>query len=302
MKKEKLITILGPTASGKTALGIYLAKAYGSSVISGDAFQIYKHMDIGTAKVTKEEADGIPHYLVDELEPTESYSAGDFQERAKEIISKENAEGRIPILVGGTGLYVQGLLEGYSFLPKVSGSGKWEDLLKEKGIDALIEAAKEKGIEDKERNPNRLLRKLELLEAGVQERPQKATDLIYDGPVIGIAMDRSLLYDRINKRVHKMMEEGLLQEVTDLLNKGIPESAQAFKGIGYKELISVWKGEASKEEGEYLIQLNTRHFAKRQLTWFRRMPYITWFERSEKDEAGYHREIKEYVDLWYRGE
>lgn len=121
MPKEKLITILGPTASGKTALGVYLAKALGSVVISGDAFQVYRRMDIGTAKVTKEEAEGVPHFLVDCLEPTESYSAADFQEKAKAIIHEENEKGRIPIVVGGTGLYIQSLLEGYEFLPKVGG-------------------------------------------------------------------------------------------------------------------------------------------------------------------------------------
>ena len=303
MKKDRLITILGPTASGKTDLSIYLAKALGSSIISGDAFQIYRHMDIGTAKVTKEEAQGVPHYLVDELEPSESYSAADFQERAKKIIHRENEAGRIPIVCGGTGLYIQGLLEGYSFLPKGKGRSHWETLLEEKGKEALLLALKERGEKDIPPDPQRMVRKLELLEAGEgEEKPKKADSLLFDGPVLGIAMDRAILYDRINKRVHLMIEAGLLDEVRHLLASGLSESSQALKGIGYKELIPVVKGERTLEEGEALIQKNTRHFAKRQLTWYRRMPYIHWVERGPSEEDIWYREIKAYVISYFRGE
>ena len=303
MKKDRLITILGPTASGKTDLSIYLAKALGSSIISGDAFQIYRHMDIGTAKVTKEEARGVPHYLVDELEPPESYSAADFQEKAKKIIHRENEAGRIPIVCGGTGLYIQGLLEGYSFLPKGKGRSQWETLLEEKGKEALIQALEAKGEKDIPPDPQRMVRKLELLEAGEgMEKPKKADSLLFDGPVLGIAMDRAVLYDRINKRVHLMIEAGLLDEVRHLLASGLSESSQALKGIGYKELIPVVKGERTLEEGEALIQKNTRHFAKRQLTWYRRMPYIHWVERGPSEEDIWYREIKAYVISYFRGE
>lgn len=302
MKKEKLITILGPTASGKTALGIHLAKALGSSIISGDAFQVYKHMDIGTAKVTQEEADGVVHYLVDCLEPTETYSAADFQKKAAEIIHSENEAGRIPIVVGGTGLYIQSLLEGYEFLPKVEGRSHWYALYEEKGKDALISALKEKGETDIPVDPQRMIRKLELLEAGVEEKKAgKSHELIYDGPVLGIAMDRAVLYDKINRRVHQMMEAGLLEEVRLLLAAGVPETSQALKGIGYKEMIPVVKGLASLEEAEALIQKNTRHFAKRQLTWYRRMPYIHWVEKSPSEDIWY-REIEAYVISCIRGE
>ncbi len=291
MKKEKLITILGPTASGKTALGIDLAKRLGSAIISGDAFQVYKHMDIGTAKVTPEEADGVKHYLVDCLEPTESYSAADFQREATRIIHEENEAGRIPIVVGGTGLYIQSLLEGYSFLPKVEGRSHWYQLFQEKGKDALIAALREKGETEIPVDPQRMVRKLELLDVGVTEKEaKKSQSLIYDGPVLGIAMDRAVLYDKINKRVHQMIEAGLLEEVRSLLEAGVPETSQALKGIGYKEMIPVLKGEYSLEEGEALIQKNTRHFAKRQLTWYRRMPYIHWVEKTPSEE-----------DIWYRG-
>ena len=166
MKKERLITILGPTASGKTDLAVHLAEALGSSIISGDAFQIYKHMDIGTAKVTKEEARGIRHFLVDELEPSEPYSAADFQEKARKIIHEENEAGRIPILCGGTGLYIQGLLEGYTFLPRGEGRKKFERILEEKGKEALGNLLREKGEKDIPPDAQRMIRKLELLEAG----------------------------------------------------------------------------------------------------------------------------------------
>lgn len=303
MTKDKLITILGPTASGKTDLSLYLARELGSSVISGDAFQIYRHMDIGTAKVTKEEARGVPHYLVDELDPSEPYSAADFQEKAKAIIHRENEAGRIPIVCGGTGLYIQGLLEGYSFLPKGKGRSHWETVLEEKGKAALILALEERGEKEIPPDPQRMVRKLELLEAGEgDEKPKKADSLMYDGPVLGITMDRAVLYDRINKRVHLMIEAGLLDEVRKLLAFGLSESAQSLKGIGYKELIPVVKGERTLEEGEALIQKNTRHFAKRQLTWYRRMPYIHWVERSPSEEDIWYREIKAYVISYFRGE
>ncbi len=302
MQKEKLITILGPTASGKTALGVRLAKALGSVIISGDAFQVYKHMDIGTAKVTKEEAEGVPHFLVDCLEPTESYSAADFQTQAAEIIHEENEKGRVPIVVGGTGLYIQSLLEGYEFLPKVEGRSRWQTLYEEKGKEALISALKEKGETDIPIDPQRMLRKLELLEAGAQaDAAGKAHELIYDGPVLGIAMDRAVLYDKINRRVHQMMEAGLLEEVRSLLEAGVPETSQALKGIGYKEMIPVVKGERSLAEAEELIQKNTRHFAKRQLTWYRRMPYIHWVEKTPSEDIWY-REIEAYVISRIRGE
>ena len=303
MKKEKLITILGPTASGKTALGIYLAKKLGFSIISGDAFQVYKHMDIGTAKVTKEEADGVPHYLVDCLEPTEFYSAADFQEQAKRIIHEENEAGRVPIVVGGTGLYIQSLLEGYSFLPKVEGRSQWYDLYQKEGKEALISALKDKGETDIPVDPQRMIRKLELLTAGVEEnQAKKSQTLVYDGPVLGIAMDRAVLYDKINKRVHQMIEAGLLEEVRSLLETGVPEACQAMKGIGYREMIPVVRGERTLEEAEELIQKNTRHFAKRQLTWYRRMPYIHWVEKTPSDGDIWYREILAYVISQVRGE
>lgn len=301
MKREKLLTILGPTAAGKTELSVYLAKILDSSIISGDAFQVYRGMDIGTAKVMKNEAEGIPHYLVDCMEPAESYSAAIFQKKAREYISKENEKDKIPILAGGTGLYVQGLLEGYAFSPRVEGRNKWYSLYVAQGKEGLVDAFKK--ILPKEEiplDPQRMMRRLELADAGQSLVTEKADDLVYDGPVIGITMDRSVLYDRINKRVRQMIERGLKEEVADLLAAGVPQNAQALKGIGYKEMIPVLRGEYSLKEAEALIAKNTRHFAKRQLTWYRRMPYIHWVERTDTDT--WLREIKAYVISWIRGE
>lgn len=299
--KDKLITILGPTATGKTEAAVRLAEKLGSTVISGDAFQVYRGMDIGTAKVTKEEARGVKHELVDILDPTEPYSAADFQKRAAAIIHAENEAGRIPIVAGGTGLYIQGLLEGYSFLPKGEGRSRWEKLYAEKGKDALISELTKRGVEVPP-DPQRMLRKLELLDAGAgEEQPKKEISLVYEGPVIGITMDRTILYDRINKRVHQMIEAGLLEELDRLLKAGVPRDAQALKGIGYKELIPVLDGTIPLAEGEALIQKNTRHFAKRQLTWYRRMPYIHWVERNPSDDSWY-REIEATVISFFRGE
>lgn len=302
MKKEKLITILGPTASGKTELGVYLAKKMGSAVISGDAFQIYKGMDIGTAKVTPKEAQGVTHYLVDALDPSEPYSAAIFQEKAKFYIAEENKKGKIPILVGGTGLYIQGLLEGYTFLPKTKKYAKWRSLYREKGKAALQEELLKRISSDKiYPDPQRMIRQLELLEEDCSLESDKSNDLLYDGPVIGISMDRTVLYDRINTRVHKMIQQGLQQEVENILASGISENAQALKGIGYKEMVSVVRGEITIEEAERIISRNTRHFAKRQMTWYKRMPYIHWAEYKENKDIRF-REIESYINSWFRGE
>ncbi len=302
MNQEKLITILGPTATGKSELAIHLAGRLGSSVISGDAFQVYRGMDIGTAKVTKEESRGVTHYLVDCMDPMEPYSAAIFQERARRYITEENQKGRIPIVAGGTGLYIQGLLEGYAFSPKVGGRDKWYSLYKEKGKAGLIAAYRECSQDGPmPADPQRMIRNLELMDSGYGLVEERAPALVYEGPVIGITMDRLALYDRINKRVHQMIENGLREEVRSLLEKGIPEDAQSLKGIGYKEMIPVIHGERTLADAEILIAKNTRHFAKRQLTWYRRMPYIHWVERSEESSA-WLKEAEAYIISWIRGE
>lgn len=300
MAKEKLITVVGPTAAGKTKLAIYLAKKLHSVIISGDAFQVYRGLDIGTAKVTAEEADGVPHYLINCLEPTEPYSAAVFQEKAKKYILEENKKGLIPIVAGGTGLYIQGLLEGYDYAPKLKKKKEIRQLYETEGTIGLRKALKEMIPEEEiPADPHRMMRLLELKKEGLTISSIKSNEQIYDGPVIGITMDRTSLYDRINKRVHVMIEQGLKTEVERILASGVPETAQALKGIGYKEMIPVIHGTCSLEEAEMLIAKNTRHFAKRQLTWYKRMPYIHWISGDTKT---WLEEAESYVNSWYRGE
>ena len=201
--KGQVITIVGPTASGKTALSVRLAKRLGTCVISGDAFQVYRGMDIGTAKVTPEEADGVPHYLVDCLDPRESWTAGRFCELAGEIIARENAAGRVPILCGGTGLYVQSLLEGYTFLPKGEGAkSRWHAVCAARGADALRDELLRRGVAEADipADPQRRIRLLEVMDLG-GGTAGKSSGRVYAGPVAGIAMDRAWLYERINERV-----------------------------------------------------------------------------------------------------
>lgn len=305
MKREKLITIVGPTASGKSDLGMALARKFHFLIISGDAYQVYKGMDIGTAKESKEEREEIPHALVDILSPGEPYSAARFQQMAEKVITEENRKGSIPILVGGTGLYVQGLLEGYTFLPQGTDRKKWEALYEEKGTEGLKdEILRRDPAAEIPKDRHRMIRKLELLSSGNQDkRADRGKELRYDGPVIGISMDRARLYDRINKRVAEMMQKGLLQEVQSLLKSGVPADAQSMQGIGYKEMIPAIEGKYSLQKAEFLIQRNTRHFAKRQMTWYRRrMPYIHWFDRPVSHTEEWHNQVAQYIISYFRGE
>ncbi len=304
--KGQVITILGPTASGKTALAVRLAKRLGSCVISGDAFQVYRGMDIGTAKVTPEEADGVPHYLVDCLDPRETYSAARFSELAGAIIQKENQAGRVPIIAGGTGLYIQGLLEGYTFLPRGEGrKSRWHQFYEAHGLEALREELLSRGKTEAELpvDPQRMIRMLEVLDLAPDAQAGKSSGLVYSGPVVGLTMDRAWLYERINRRVDLMMAAGLEDEVRRLLAEGVPADAQSMSGIGYKEMIPAVRGECTPAEAAEEIRKNTRHFAKRQLTWYRRMPYIRWFERtrSEPEEIWYHT-IEQFVISQIKGE
>lgn len=304
--KGTVITILGPTASGKTALSVRLAKRLGSCVISGDAFQVYRGMDIGTAKVTKEEAAGVPHYLVDCLDPREPYSAARFSELAGALIRKENAAGRVPIIAGGTGLYIQGLLEGYTFLPKGEGRrGRWNAFYEAHDADALREELEKRGraADEIPADPQRRIRLLEVLDLAPDARAGKSSTLVYDGPVVGLTMDRAWLYERINQRVDQMIAAGLEDEVRWLLEAGVPADAQSMSGIGYREMIPAVRGEISVEEAADAIRLHTRHFAKRQLTWYRRMPYIHWFERKrgESEDLWYHT-IEQFILSQLKGD
>lgn len=284
---ERLITIVGPTAVGKTDLTLSLAQRHNGEVISGDAYQVYKGLNIGTAKPSLIELHTVPHHLIDILEPDDSYSVSQFQQGARQLISDINRKEGLPILSGGTGLYVQSLLENYNFndvRPNEILRAELDVLYTESGIEGLRRKAESlaiKGnIEIVFTDKHRLYRAIELMEAGEYKSliNQTKEGLSYKGPVIGLQRDRSDLYNRINLRVDMMVEHGLFDEVASLLDNGVNPNCQAFKGIGYKEVVQYLQGHISKAESIDLIKKNTRHFAKRQITWYKRMPYIQWID------------------------
>ncbi len=281
------MTILGPTASGKSALAVALAKQWGSTIISGDAYQVYRGMDIGTAKITADEMQGVPHFLIDELDPAEPYSAALFCEKAAAIIARENESGRIPILCGGTGLYIQSLLEGYRFLPKAEESKEaWQDFYRRHGNDALaVEIRKRSPDAEIPVDPQRRIRLLSLLDVGKWEGPaEKSGEIMYNGAVIGIRTERADLYEAINRRVDTMAEAGLVSEVQKLLDSGVAPDAPSLRAIGYKEIVSYLAGEMTWAEALAAVKQNTRRFAKRQITWYKRMPYIHWIDRARDED------------------
>lgn len=282
---KKLVTIVGPTAVGKTDLTLALAKRYNGEVISGDAYQVYKHLDIGTAKPTFDELDTIPHHLINILEPNNDYSVSIFQQQAQSLIDQLNDNHVLPILSGGTGLYVQSLLENYNFndiKPNTALRNELDELYAKYGLDGLRQyaqnLAEKGGVEIRYTDKHRLYRAIELMTAGDYESLTRQTKegLSYRGPVIGLQRERSDLYNRINRRVEIMFEKGLVDEVKQLLKNGVNPNCQAFKGIGYKEVVQYLEGLISYDACVDLIQKNTRHFAKRQITWYKRMPYIEW--------------------------
>lgn len=275
--KTKIIVIVGPTAVGKTSLAIDLAQALNGEIISGDSQQVYRKLDIGTAKATPEEQAAAPHHLIDVREVTESYSAFDFVEEAKQAIEDITARGKLPIIAGGTGLYIQSLLEGYH----LGGAVPHEEILAYRGQldllsdEDLYQRVTEKGLVIPQINRRRAMRALEIAHFG-QDLANQETD--YEPYIICLDDERSLIYDRINHRVDRMLEEGLLEEARWLYDH-YPE-VQAAKGIGYKELFPYFKGEESLEEASETLKRNTRRFAKRQLTWFRNRMEVIFYAIS----------------------
>ena len=299
-RKDKLIVILGPTAVGKTALSIALAKELETEIISGDSMLVYKGFDIGSAKPSLAEQDGVPHHLIDIREPEENYGVTDFVTEASACIRAINAKGKIPILAGGTGLYVKALLEGYEF-NDTDEHGEYrawlEELGRKQGKEYVHGLLAQVDPESAERlHPNdfrRVIRALEVQHFGGEQISQQRragdgeisrSELCYDAIVIGLQRDRQELYGRINQRVELMFQAGLEDEVRSLLARGLDRSTQAMKGIGYKETAAYLAGEMSREDAIELIQKSTRHFAKRQLTWYRKMPYIEWLEANQPVE------------------
>ena len=290
---NEIIAIIGPTAVGKTALSFKLAERFQTELVSADAYQVYKGMDIGTAKATKDELATYRHHLIDIIEPNEDFSAAAFQEAARTTIEDLHERGKIPILVGGTGLYVQSLLEGYEFKAKRHSREERQAALSR--IAALSEEELKAYITEKTgyeppdwhellSNSHRLVRLVGAIEKGdgaAAVMPQKAGGPLYHAFVIGLSLPRRVLYERIEKRIDAMIEAGWIDEVQQLLQDGVSPEAQAMKAIGYKELALYLDGQLSLEAASELIKKRTRHFAKRQMTWFKRMPYIRWYEKDD---------------------
>lgn len=289
---DNIICIAGPTASGKTALAVALAKAIGGEVVSCDSMQIYRRMDIGTAKPTVQEMEGIPHHMLDVADPEEDFSVGRYCEMATQIVEDIRQRGKIPIIAGGTGLYMDALIKGNRFAPCPSTGmrEKLEQQADEKGMEAMLELLRSIDPDSAARlhlaDRKRILRALEVYyETGqtitAHNLQTQAIPPRYD-PVWFALEDtqRSELYARIDSRVSKMLEAGLLDEIRQLLDSGIPEKCTAMQAIGYKEFIAALNGQCSIEEAADDVRQASRHYAKRQLTWFRRNPNMNWLRRD----------------------
>ena len=288
---NNIICVVGPTASGKTALAIELAKQYNGEVISCDSMQIYKGMDIGTAKPTAEEMQGIPHHMIDIIAPGEDFSVSRYTEMATPILEDILARGKTAIIAGGTGLYVDSLIKGNDFapIPATGHREKLEKRIEEEGVDPLLE---ELAAIDPEtaanclRNPRRIIRALEVYyETGetitTHNLRTKAIPPKYQPIWIGLDFtERKDLYARIDRRVEIMLEMGLMQEIEDLLTSGIPEKCTAMQAIGYKEFVDARAGRCTLEEAVALVQQSSRRYGKRQLTWFRRNENMHWIIRQ----------------------
>jgi len=284
LQKEKLAVILGPTATGKSHCGIELAKRFRGEIISGDSMLVYRKMDIGTAKPLPEELELVPHHLVNILPPDASYSVADFQQQASGLIHQITERGNLPVLVGGTGLYIKALLEGYQFSGVEENTdlrNQLETYALEKGRNALYERlCKEDPASAERLHPNdvrRVVRALETALSGECVSRQKHAGLKYDAVVFGLTMEREFLYERINRRVDRMMERGLVDEVRTLLREGVRPDCLSMKSLGYRQIAEYLRGRYDRETAVDNIKKGTRHFAKRQITWYKNMPYIQWY-------------------------
>lgn len=293
--KKPIVVLTGPTAVGKTELSIQLAKVIGGEIISADSMQVYKHMDVGSAKITPEEMDGVRHYLVDELEPFDEFHVVKFQEYAQKYLNEIYAHGKIPIIAGGTGFYIQALLNDIDFTEQESDSAyrkELESLAEEHGNQYLHDRLKEVDPESAEaihpNNRKRVIRALEFYqETGRKISEHNAKEQMRTSPYnfayFVLNDERSHLYKRIDARVDKMIEDGLEAEVRRLKEMGCTKDMVAMQGIGYKEMLSYLDGSYSLEEAVYIIKRETRHFAKRQITWFKRERDVIWLNKNEFD-------------------
>ena len=307
MKKIPLIILTGPTAVGKTALSIELAKDLNAEIISADSMQIYEYMDVGSAKVTKEEMDGVVHHLIDEVKPDYAFSVSEFQKRANKYIKDIDDRGKKVLVTGGTGLYLNSLIYNMDFAKSNSNSKLREELeleLKEKGIDYMHEKLKALDEDAANRihknNTKRVIRALEVCLEG-KKMQDFSTDLKYNENyepiIIVLNRDREVLYERINKRVDIMMENNLIDEVKHLLDMGYDKNLISMQGIGYKEIVKYLEGEYSLDEAVEIIKRDSRRYAKRQITWFKRYKESKWFDLDKYDNSEILKEdILNYIE------
>ena len=292
--QKNLIILTGPTAAGKTALSIRLAKAVGGEIISADSMQVYRHMDIGSAKVTHEEMDGVCHHLIDVLEPDEEFHVVKFQEMAKKAIKQIYDKGKIPILVGGTGFYIQSVLYDIDFTQTDEDEDfreQLENLAREKGNEVLFEKLRRidpKACENLHpNNVKRVIRAIEFYEKSGGKRISEHNEEQHEKPspycytYFVLTDDRAILYEKINRRVDNMLENGLVEEVMRLREMGCSKDLVSMQGLGYKEILDYLEGACALEDAVYRIKRDTRHFAKRQITWFKRERDVTWVSRQD---------------------
>ncbi|MCR2802904.1 tRNA (adenosine(37)-N6)-dimethylallyltransferase MiaA [Paenibacillus sp. SCIV0701] len=290
--KQPLLVLVGPTAAGKTALSVSIAKAWNAEIISGDSMQVYRGMDIGTAKIKEDEREGVPHHLIDIRDPEEAYSAADFQAEAGRAIQEIAGRGKLPFVVGGTGLYIESLCYNYQFADRGSDEAfraEQEAFAEAHGPEALHAKLAEIDPRAAQRlhanDIRRVIRALEVYHttgqtfSEQQEGQRKVSP--YELVIIGLTMDRAELYRRIELRIDDMLQEGLVEEVRQLLERDLPPNAVPMQALGYKEIARYLRGECSYEAAVELLKRDTRHFAKRQLSWFRHMQDIQWIDAGE---------------------
>ena len=304
MNYRPLIILTGPTSVGKTQLSLALAKRVNGEIVSADSMQVYKNMDIGTAKIMPEEMDGVPHYLIDEFEPDEEFNVVKFAQLAKQYIQQIYDKNKIPILVGGTGFYIQAVLYDIDFTENDSDHSyrtELEALHQEHGFPYLYEMLKKIDPESAETiHPNNTKRVIRALEFARQtgdkisehNKEQREKQSPYQYCYFVLNKDRAKLYETINLRVDKMIDDGLVEEVKILAKKGYTKDMVSMQGIGYKEILSYLDGEYSLEDAIDILKRDTRHFAKRQITWFKREKEVTWVN---KDDFSAETEVLEYM-------
>ena len=307
--KKPLIVLTGPTAAGKTELSIALAKKLNGAIISADSMQVYKYMNIGSAKIRPEEMQGVRHYLVDVLDPREEFHVARFQQMAKEALEEIYRNGQLPIVVGGTGFYIQALLKDIDF-DESSGElpcrKELEETARREGGAVLYERLRQVDPESAEAiHPNNLKRVIRALEfyqetgqpISLHNKEQKEKQPPYTYAYFVLNDDRARLYERIDRRVDRMVEQGLVEEVRWLKEHGYDRSLVSMQGLGYKELFPYLDGTCSMEEAVEIIKRDTRHFAKRQITWFKREPDVIWLNQQE---FGYDKQkiLKRMLELW----